>query len=581
MSVERDSDPPLEIVVLGGGTAGWMCAAALVRHLDSRDYRVTLIESDEIGTVGVGEATLPHVKLFNDGLGVDEARFMAATNATFKLGIEFRDWDLPGDSYIHPFGAFGEPWGGVQFQHHWLRVQAAGRAVAPLEAYSFAVAAARARVFEHPDGDPASIRSTFSYAYHFDAGLYAEFLRRWAIERGVTRIEGQVGEVARGDNGDITALQLKSGQAIAGDFFVDCSGFRALLLGQTLGVGWQDWSEWLPCDRAFAVPSERAGDFTPFTRATAREAGWTWRIPLQHRTGNGYVFSSRFTDEDCARETLLAALEAPALAEPRLLRFAAGRRLEGWRNNCVAIGLASGFLEPLESTSIFLIQAAVHDLITLMPRRSDGVDPRLAAEFNRLFALQYDRVRDFLVLHYAANRRTGQPLWDHLRTMKLPDTLAHKIALFEARGAVPDYQYGLFARDSWLSVLAGQGAAYRRARATPRHQRQPDARPELHRPFRCAARFPPRLWLGRHPDRRARFLRALGEGAGLRPATLPLDDFSLTAAAARQGRLMLPDEENEIYGRCDYGYHLPAIPMPACCATQRSATASPSMPPTG
>jgi tryptophan halogenase len=456
MSVEPDQ--PLQIVILGGGTAGWMCAAALVRHLDPRDFRITLIESDEIGTVGVGEATLPHIKLFNDALGIDEAQFMAETRATFKLGIEFRDWDQPGDSYIHPFGAFGEPWGGVQFQHHWLRARAAGRTVEPLEAYSFAVMAARARVFEHPDSDPQSIRSTFSYAYHFDAGLYAEFLRRWAVERGVDRREGLVGEVARGDNGDIAALQLKSGESVSGDFFVDCSGFRALLLGQTLGVGWQDWSEWLPCDRALAVPSERAEDFTPFTRATAREAGWTWRIPLQHRTGNGYVFSSRFVDEARARETLLAALDTPPLAEPRLLRFSAGRRLEGWRGNCVAIGLASGFLEPLESTSIFLIQAAVHDLITLMPRRgSGGVDPRLAAEFNRLFEMQYDRVRDFLVLHYAANRRIGEPLWDHLRTVKLPDTLAHKIALFEARGAVPDYRYGLFARDSWLSVLAGQG----------------------------------------------------------------------------------------------------------------------------
>lgn len=453
-----DPNRPVEIVILGGGTAGWMCAAGLVKHLDPRDYRITLIESDEIGIVGVGEATLPHIKIFNDQLGIDEARFMAETRATFKLGIEFRDWDRPGTSYIHPFGAFGEPWGGVQFQHHWLRAQQRGTSNRPLEAYSFAVAAANARVFEFPNEEPSSIRSTFSYAYHFDAGLYAGFLRRWAIERGVTRMEGQVLDVLRAGNGDVAALTLKSGETVSGDFFVDCTGFRALLIGQTLGVGWQDWGEWLPCDRALAVPSELAEDFTPFTRATAREAGWTWRIPLQHRTGNGYVFSSSFTDEDRAREVLLAGLENAPLAEPRLLRFSAGRRLEGWRGNCVAIGLASGFLEPLESTSIFLIQAAVHDLITLMPARgSGGVDPRLAAEFNRLFEIQYDRVRDFLVLHYAANRRVGEPLWDHVRTMKLPDTLAHKIALFESRGAVPDYQHGLFARDSWLSVLVGQG----------------------------------------------------------------------------------------------------------------------------
>ncbi|RYY44627.1 MAG: tryptophan 7-halogenase [Sphingomonadales bacterium] len=459
MSPAGDQGQRYEIVILGGGTAGWMCAANLARHLNPRDYSVTLVESDEIGTVGVGEATLPHMKAFNDMLGVDEARFMTETRATFKLGIEFCGWDRPGDSYIHPFGAFGEPWGGAEFQHHWLRARQKGRPVQPLEAYSYAVAAARARAFEFPNEDPGSIRSTFSYAYHFDAGLYAEFLRRWATERGVTRIEGEVAYVARDPGtGDIAALVLESGERIAGDFFVDCSGFRSLLLGQTLGVGWQDWSKWLPCDRAWAVPSARAEDFTPFTRATARKAGWQWRIPLQHRTGNGYVFSSGFIGEEQARDDLLSRLDGALVAEPRLLRFQAGRRLEGWRGNCVAIGLASGFLEPLESTSIFLVQTAVHDLVTLIPAcGSARAEPRLAAEFNRLFALQYDRVRDFLVLHYAANRRVGEPLWDHVRSMTLPDTLMHKIALFEARGTVPNYQYGLFARDSWLSVLIGQG----------------------------------------------------------------------------------------------------------------------------
>ncbi|RYY41933.1 MAG: tryptophan 7-halogenase, partial [Sphingomonadales bacterium] len=424
---------------------------------------ITLIESEAVGTVGVGEATLPHIKAFNDALGIDEAAFMTATQATFKLGIEFRGWSAPGDSYIHPFGAFGAPWGGAEFQHHWLRAERHGRAVAPLEAYSYAVAAARARAFEFPNEDPSSIRSTFSYAYHFDAGRYAAFLRDWATERGVTRIEGQVARVERtAEGGNIAALTLQSGVRVAGDLFVDCSGFRALLLGETLGAGWDDWSDWLPCDRAWAVPSERAEDFTPFTRATARAAGWQWRIPLQHRTGNGYVFASRFLDEGQARDDALAGLDGAPLAEPRLLRFQAGRRREAWRGNCVAIGLASGFLEPLESTSIFLIQAAVHDLVTLLPSaRGDTVDPRLAAEFNRLFALQYDRVRDFLVLHYAANSRVGEPLWDHLRTIKLPDSLSQKIALFEARGTVPNYQFGLFSRDSWLAVLIGQGVTPR------------------------------------------------------------------------------------------------------------------------
>ncbi len=458
MQQERGSATPLRIVIVGGGTAGWMTAAGLSRLLDPRDHAVTLIESDEIGTVGVGEATLPHIKTFNDMLGLDEAEFMAATQASFKLGIEFAGWTRDGDRYIHPFGTFGEPWAGVDFQHHWARAKLAGREVAPLQAYSFAVAACRADAFAFPDADPKSIRSTFAYAYHFDASLYAAYIRRWATARGVRRIEGLVLDVARdADTGHVRALTLKSGETIEGDLFVDCSGFRSLLVGQTMGVGWQDWSEWLPCDRAWAAPCERDGPFTPYTRATAREAGWMWRIPLQHRVGNGYVFSSRFCDEERALDTMLAHLENPQLADPRLLRFRAGRRERMWDGNCVAIGLAGGFLEPLESTSIFLVQAAVTDLANLMPVPGRAIDPRLAAEFNRLSAIQYDRVRDFLVLHYIANAREGEPLWDHLRTMALPDTLAHKIALFEESAAAPSYRYGLFSRDSWLSVLIGQG----------------------------------------------------------------------------------------------------------------------------
>jgi tryptophan halogenase len=459
--VERTA---LRVVIVGGGTAGWMCAAGLSRLIDPSAYSLTLIESDEIGAVGVGEATLPHIKIFNDMLGIREAEFLSQTKGTFKLGIEFRGWGAPGDSYIHPFGTFGEPWGGVHFQHHWLRARNAGVPVAPLEAYSYAVAACRAGAFEFPSEDRKSIRSTYAYAYHFDASLYANFLRRWTTARGVQRIEGQVVEVARdGESGLIEAVTLKSGARVEGDLFIDCSGFRALLIGDAMKVGWQDWTPWLPCDRALAVPCERTADFTPYTRSTAQEAGWTWRIPLQHRTGNGYVFSSRFTDEERAREVVLQALDAPALAEPKLLRFSPGRRELAWSGNCVAVGLASGFLEPLESTSIFLIQGAVTDLANLMPAPGSGrrMDPRLANEFNRLFAIQYDRVRDFLVLHYRANSRRGQPLWDYVRTMPIPDSLVEKMALFEARAWTPDYKYGLFARDSWLSVLMGQGVTPR------------------------------------------------------------------------------------------------------------------------
>ena len=457
----NENDEKFRVVILGGGTAGWMTAAALVRRLPRASYAVTLIESDEIGIVGVGEATLPHIKQFNEMLGLDEAEFMRATRATFKLGIEFCDWDLPGERYIHPFGAFGEPWGGVQFQHHWLRLGTSGRGPAPFQAYSMAVAAARANAFAHPDEDQASIRSTYSYAYHFDSGLYAPYLRNWATARGAARVEGRVETFERDpETGAILSLSMQSGERIAGDLFVDCSGFRSLLLGGELGVGWEDWRHWLPCDRALAVPCDHGGDgLTPYTRSTARTAGWQWRIPLQHRIGNGYIFSSEFISQDEAQGTLLANLDGPAQSEPRLLRFTPGRRAVAWAKNCVAVGLASGFLEPLESTSIFLIQAAVIDLIDLMPSPAQDrtIDPRLADEFNRLTTMHYERIRDFLILHYVANRREGEPLWDYLRAMPLPDSLAHKIALFRSRATAPEYQFGLFSRDSWLSVLFGQG----------------------------------------------------------------------------------------------------------------------------
>ncbi|HZC38264.1 MAG TPA: tryptophan halogenase family protein, partial [Sphingomicrobium sp.] len=414
--------------------------------------------SDEIGTVGVGEATLPHIKQFNDMLGLDEAEFMRATRATFKLGIEFRDWDLPGECYIHPFGAFGEPWGGVQFQHHWLRLGTSGRDPAPFQAYSMAVAAARANVFAHPDEDPGSIRSTYSYAYHFDSGLYASYLRTWTMARGAVRVEGRVEAIERdSETGDVLSLSMQSGERIAGDLFVDCSGFRSLLLGSELGVGWEDWRHWLPCDRALAVPCDHGRDgLTPYTRSTARTAGWQWRIPLQHRIGNGYIFSSGFISQDEARDSLLANLDGAAQSEPRLLCFIPGRRTAAWTNNCVAVGLSSGFLEPLESTSIFLIQAAAIDLVDLIPTPGRPIDPRLADEFNRLTTMHYERIRDFLILHYVANRRAGEPLWDYLRAMPVPDSLSHKIALFRARATAPEYQFGLFSRDSWLSVLFGQ-----------------------------------------------------------------------------------------------------------------------------
>ncbi|CAA9525118.1 MAG: Tryptophan halogenase [uncultured Sphingomonas sp.] len=445
----------VEVVIVGGGTAGWMAAAGLVGLLTPEICSVRLIESDEIGTVGVGEATLPQMRQFNDAIGIIETDMMRRTHATFKLGIEFVDWGTLEASYIHPFGAHGRPLGGAAFHHQWLRAAKHGHAY-DLEDFSYAVAAARNGRFDFPSADHQQISSTYDYAYHLDASLYARYLRTFCESRGVRRTEGRVVEVnLHPESGDVASVQLASGELVAGDLFLDCSGFRALLIGEALASGWEDWSKWLPCDRALAVPCDRAGEFTPFTRSTAREAGWQWRIPLQHRTGNGYVFASSFIDADRAAEALMANLDGAAQAEPRLLRFSAGRRLRSWQGNCVAIGLASGFLEPLESTSIYLIQVAIQSLVKLFPDRT--VDPALADEFNRLMDVEYERIRDFLILHYHANGRDDAELWRYCRAMAVPDSLRAKIELFTHRGHIPQYRTGLFSPPSWISVFIGQG----------------------------------------------------------------------------------------------------------------------------
>ena len=443
-----------EIVILGGGTAGWMAATALVSMLPRQRYSVTLVESDEIGIVGVGEATLPQMKNFNDLLGIDEAEMMRSTQATFKLGIDFVDWGFLGSSYVHPFGIHGPPASGLAFHQRWHRALSEGREW-NIEDFSFAVAAARANRFDFPAAGKTTINSTYAYAYHFDASLYAAYLRRIAEDRGVRRVEGKVRDVDQEAAGDIRALLLESGVRVEGDFFVDCSGFRSLLLAGKLGVEWDDWSQWLPCDRALPVPTERCGDLTPYTRVTAMKAGWRWRIPLQHRTGNGYVFSSRFIDEEQARDELLASLDEPLLAEPRLLKFQAGRRVRSWERNCVALGLSSGFLEPLESTSIYLIQIAIMHLLPLFPAGKS--DPRLIGEFNRRMDLEYDRIRDFLILHYHLNSRDDGELWRYCRSMQVPESLTRKIEIFRHCGQIEDYRDGLFNAPSWLSVFLGQG----------------------------------------------------------------------------------------------------------------------------
>jgi tryptophan halogenase len=449
--------PKLNIVIVGGGTAGWMTAAALARAVGPRLCSIRLIESDEIGTIGVGEATLPQIREFNDFLGIIESDFMSQCQATFKLGIEFVDWGFKGSSYIHPFGVHGQPIGGVPFFHYWLKGRQAGLET-NLEDCSVSITACRRNRFDFPVKEKDQVRSTYDYAFHFDASLYAAYLRRFAESQGVKRIEGRIVDVALDpQDGAIASVKLQSGETVEGDFFVDCSGMRSLLLGQTLGVGFDDWSPWLPCDRAYAVPSENTGELTPYTRSTAREAGWQWRIPLQHRMGNGYVFSTAFTDEDRAAALLMANLEGAALGEPRLVKFKAGRRLESWRKNCVSIGLSSGFLEPLESTSIYLIQVAILTLIQLFPERR--TDPAIIKEFNRLIDHEYSRVRDFLILHYHLSTSMDGELWEHCRNMSVPDSLVEKMEDFRHRGHIAAYRNGLFAPPSWLSVFLGQGLA--------------------------------------------------------------------------------------------------------------------------
>lgn len=447
--------PSLRVVIIGGGTSGWMTAAALARLLPGR-CSLHLIESEAIGVIGVGEATLPHIRGFVEKLGIREADFMAWTRGTFKLGIEFRDWGKIGDSYVHPFGTFGRGKGEVDFHHYWTRLRRAGVAVPPLEEFSYACMLARANRFDLPASDPDRLASTYGYAYQFDALLFAPYLRRIAEGLGARRTEGKVVEVLRdGQRGDIAAVRLDSGQVIEGDLFVDCSGFRSLLLGEALEEPFEDWNHWLPADRAVAMPCRTETLVTPYTSAIAMPAGWRWRIPLQHRTGNGYVYASAFTADDDAARALAGAVEGAPLADPRQLRFRAGRRRRSWAHNCVAIGLASGFLEPLESTSIYLVQQAITALIELFPDSTDCAIER--DEFNRLIDLEYDRIRDFLILHYHATTRTDTAFWNYVRTMAVPDSLAEKIELFRRAGRVVKYREGVFLDASWIAVYVGQG----------------------------------------------------------------------------------------------------------------------------
>jgi len=443
------------ILIVGGGTAGWM-TAALLGKLFQGLYEITLIESEEIGTIGVGEATIPAIKKYNELLEIDENDFVRRTQGSFKLGIEFVDWTRLGDAYFHSFGVIGQDLGWLRCHQYWLKMRPQGRA-ADFSAYSINSAAARANKFLRADPKMAeSPIGHIAHAFQFDAGLYARFLRSYAEARGVIRREGKVADVTlRSADGFVESVTMADGETIAADLFIDCSGFRGLIIEQAMQTGYESWTHWLPCDRAIAVPCARTEPFTPYTRATARTAGWQWRIPLQHRTGNGHVYSSAHISDEDAEAQLLSNLDGEQLAEPNRLRFTTGKRKQIWNRNCVAIGLASGFLEPLESTSIHLIQSSVIRLVRLLP--DGGFDPATIAEFNRQTDFEYERIRDFIILHYKATERDDSSFWRQCRDMEVPDTLRRKIDLFAANGRVFREDDELFTEESWIQVFLGQG----------------------------------------------------------------------------------------------------------------------------
>jgi tryptophan halogenase len=452
--IEGTQAPIRSIAIVGGGTAGWMAAASLSYFLAKHDCSIRVIESEQIGTVGVGEATIPPIMNFLQVLKIDEDELIRETSATFKLGIEFKDWTRIGDSYIHPFGNTGFDLDGVPFPAYWQRMRQQGLA-APLDDYSLQAQAARKGRFMRPIQAPNTPLNGITYALHFDAALFARYLRRYSEKRGVLRTEGKVVDVALApETGFIQSLTLENGERIEADLYIDCSGFRGLLIEQALKTGYEDWTSWLPCDRAVAMPCERDGEPASHTLSTALEAGWKWRIPLQSRTGNGYVYCSGFIEEEQAIERLLGGLDGKPLAEPNRLRFTTGRRRQSWNKNCVSLGLASGFLEPLESTSIHMVQRGIALLLAFFPDRRFA-QPDIE-RYNKTLASEYERIRDFLVLHYATNQRADTEFWRHCQTLPRPDSLKERIALFESHGRIIREENELFPVQSWLYVLLGQ-----------------------------------------------------------------------------------------------------------------------------
>jgi len=443
-----------KVVIVGGGTAGWMAAAALTRHFRSTPMSITVVESSEIGTIGVGEATIPTIRRFYAQLGMTDAAVMQATQATCKLGIRFVDWGKPGSDFIHPFGLYGQDLGGIGFHHYWLRLKELGDASA-LSAFSLGASLAESGRFTLPSRNPPSSLSVFDWALHLDASLFAQHLRSFAEAGGCQRIDARVRSVdLRAEDGFIETITLEDGRSVEGDLFIDCTGFRGLLIGEAMGSTYEDWGQWLPCDAAYAVQSENAPgeEPAPFTRVTARSAGWQWGIPLRHRAGNGLVFSSQHVTDQQALDELMPNLLGKPITEPRRIGFRPGRRREAWVKNCISLGLSAGFLEPLESTSIALIENGIERLKSLFPDRTFAAP--VIDEFNDQSAREMERTRDFIILHYKLNGR-DEPMWKACREAAVPETLKRKIDLWKARGQFVRYRWEMFHPASWLAIYAG------------------------------------------------------------------------------------------------------------------------------
>ena len=443
-----------DIIIVGGGTSGWMSAAFLAKMTQGK-YNIRLVESNIIGTIGVGEATIPAIKTFNSLLGIDEKEFIQATQGTFKLGIQFCHWGAIGEQYLHGFGPIGRQWEWLSFYQYWLKLKSLNK-VNSLDDFSINNQIALANSFSpaRPDMPKSPLRDV-AYAYQFDAGLYGRFLRSFSEKLGVQRTEGTITQVKKHpENGFIQSLLLANGEEISGDLFIDCSGMRGLLIEQTLKTGFEDWSHWLPCDRAIAVPSKRTEPLLPYTRSTAHQSGWQWRIPLQHRTGNGHVYASEFSTEQQAQDTLIKHLDGEMLAEPRLIKFATGKRKKAWNRNCVAIGLSAGFLEPLESTSLYLVQTAITRLVNLFPDNS--FNQANIDHYNRQADFEIEKIRDFIIAHYKVTQRDDSEFWRYCKNMTIPDSLQQKLDIFQGYGRVERQADELFREESWVQVLVGQ-----------------------------------------------------------------------------------------------------------------------------